>query len=67
MSCDSSVSIVSTYGLDDRDSIPGRGKNSLRHHVQTFLGSNHLLSGEYLGGSSTGTKWLKRSLFTSIY
>jgi hypothetical protein len=33
---DSSISIVTGYGLSDRDSIPGRGRNiHLRHSAQT--------------------------------
>jgi hypothetical protein len=31
----SSVGIVTGYGPDNWSSIPGRGKNIFRHHVQT--------------------------------
>jgi hypothetical protein len=59
---DGSVSIVIGYGLDDRGSIPDRGKEGkffLRHRVQIGSGV-HLTSyatgigGSYLRGKAAG-------------
>jgi hypothetical protein len=48
----SSVSIATGYGLDGRDSIPGRGKRyvSTPPRLDRFRGSPSLLSNGYRGG-----------------
>jgi hypothetical protein len=57
-----SVSKVTGYGLDDRESVPGRGRNfSLHHHVQTDCGANTSfclrgIEGCFRGDKTTETK-----------
>jgi hypothetical protein len=58
--CDSSVGIVTGYGLDDRGSgvqFPaGAGNFSLHHHVQNGSGPPSLLSNGYQGALSLEVK-----------
>jgi len=48
LSWDNPVSIVTTLRLDDRDSMPGRGRVFYnRHRVRTGWGPSSLLSNGY--------------------
>jgi hypothetical protein len=49
--------LVICYGLDDRDSIPGKGRKfSLRHHIQAGSGVHPASYPMNIGGLSTEIK-----------
>jgi hypothetical protein len=58
----SSVSIVTGYGLDDLDSIPGSEKNSLLQSVQTSFGVNAAFYTRGAGHSFPGVKRPRREI-----